>query len=75
MGVSATPFTPKLMHMPHNFAQSTVATVVAAEAAASVSPEWLCPAHCILSPEASSTTLAEHSCCQQPACLASVDSV
>ena len=30
MRVSATPLTPKLMHMPHNSAQSTVITVVAA---------------------------------------------
>ena len=37
MQVSATPFTSKLMHMLHSSAQSIVMTVVAAEAAASVS--------------------------------------
>ena len=32
MRVSATPLTPELMHMPHNFAQSIGITVVAAKA-------------------------------------------
>ena len=36
MRVSATPLTPKLMHMLHNAGQSIFITVVAAEAAASV---------------------------------------
>ena len=37
MRVSATRLTPKLVHMPHNAAQSVVVTVLASEAAASVS--------------------------------------
>ena len=54
MRVSGTPFTPKLMHMSHNFAQSIVMTVFAAEADASVSSssvyEYLTVAHrpCLL---------------------------
>ena len=37
MRVSATPLTPKLMHVPHNSAQSVVVTVGDAAAAAFVS--------------------------------------
>ena len=41
MRVFATPSTPKLMHVPQNYSQSIDITVVAAEAAASVSSQNL----------------------------------